>query len=376
MKKVWIEVLQSSDQSDLPTPGASEYGWQALFACQLDVLDHESWKELRWGFNAGVLFDEALERQKLFLESQHSFDTYLGLEYPEIRAIAFRYITTSEGMLVVLIGKVSAKTRELAELTANEYYHELKSTFPYDYSLSPATSKDEFDSMTGSDLLGETSEKMDVVQIRRCEMPIPVNRNLPYLQGLWQSSGRAHEQIWRSLNSSQNKIIVNTILRPTVLYDADLEMYANNLAEIANYQPGESNRKIFDAYRDWYDNFTVRRLTPWKKFYYLQVHVISDVNLNEHFLRSVGTTLTQNLQVQNSKVQTLNGYQIIKPPLKKRREWSLKVHTLNLTSWGSQLAHPRLSEIADLEEVFAVIRIPYSPPGDESHGFKYVSAKR
>lgn len=376
MENIWIEVLQSPDQSDIPTPGASGYPWQAMFACQIGILDHQSWTSLRWGFNAGVLFEEALDRQKLFLESQHSFDSNLGVEYPEIRAIAFRYITTSDGILVVLIGKVSAKTKEQVEIFANEYYHELKSTFPYDYSLSPVVSKNEFEEITGSELFTESDDKTDIVQVRRCEMPIPVDRNLPYLQGLWQSSGRAHEQIWRSLGSAQSKILVNIVLRPTILYDNDLEIYSGLFSEIANYQPGELSQKTFGLYKEWYENFTTRRLTPWKKYYYLQVHVVSSTSINENFLRTVGTSLTQNLQAQNAKTQALHGYQIIRPSFKRKMDWGTKIYNLNLTSWGSQLANPRLSELADLEEVYSVVRIPYSPPGSEDLGFKYIPVKR
>ena len=376
MENIWIEVLQSPDQSDIPTPGASGYPWQAMFACQIGILDHQSWTGLRWGFNAGVLFEEALDRQRLFLESQHSFDSNLGVEYPEIRAIAFRYITTSDGILVVLIGKVSAKTKEQVEISANEYYHELKSTFPYDYSLSPVVSKNEFDEITGSELFTESDDKTDIVQVRRCEMPIPVDRNLPYLQGLWQSSGRAHEQIWRSLGSAQSKILVNIVLRPTILYDNDLAIYSGLFSEITNYQPGEISQKTFALYKEWYENFTTRRLTPWKKYYYLQVHVVSNTSINENFLRNVGTTLTQNLQVQNAKTQTLHGYQIVRPSFKRKKDWGTKIYHLNLTSWGSQLANPRLSELADLEEVYSVVRIPYSPPGSEELGFKYTPVKR
>lgn len=377
MEDIWIEVLQSPDQSDIPTPGASSYTWQAMFACQVGVLDHQSWTSLRWGFNAGVLFDESLERQKLFLESQHSLDTEIGLEYPAIRAIAFRYINTDDGLLIALIGKVSAKTKEQVEKSARDYYGELKSTFPYDYSLSPAISRDEFLEITGAELLLGGGDQMDIVQIKRCEIPIPVNRNLPCLQGLWQSSGRAHEQIWRSLKAAPDKILVNVILRPTVLYDNDLEIYSNLASEVAKHRPDDDSQKKFTTYKEWYENFTKRRMTPWKKFFYLQFHIVSSANINENFIRSFGTTLTQNLQVQGPQTPALlHGYQAIRPPLRRKKEWGGKIQNLNLTSWGSQFPNPRLSEVADLEEVYSAVRFPYSPPGSESLGFKYLPIKR
>jgi hypothetical protein len=89
----------------MPIPGLSDYQWQALFACQVGVPNHQSWTNLKWGFNAGALFEEAMERQKLFLESQHSFDPDLRFESPGARTVAFRYINkNNEGLLITLVG--------------------------------------------------------------------------------------------------------------------------------------------------------------------------------------------------------------------------------------------------------------------------------
>jgi hypothetical protein len=199
---------------------------------------------------------------------------------------------------------------------------------------------------------------------------MPLNNHLPYLQGLWQSGGRAHEQIWRSVIAAQNKILVNVMLRPTILYDNELEIYSNLASEIANYQSVDNNPKIFNAYKEWCENYIKRRLTPWKKFFYLQFHVASTGDISEDFIRSIGTVLTQ-----NSAGQTLPGYQAVRPSLRKRKEWGEKVYNMNITSLGSQLLVPRLSEVADLEEVFSAIRIPYSPPESDLLGIKYLPTK-
>jgi len=368
MSKIWFEILQSPDQSDLPTPGSSDYQWQALFACQIGVLNHQNWTNLKWGFNAGALFEEAMERQKLFLESQHALDADVRFEIPNIRTLGLRYIShNSEGLSIALIGKVSAKTREQAETAADEYYRELKATFPYDYSLSPAISRDEFFGITGSEVLIRSSEQMDIVQVKRCETFMPLNRRLPCLQGLWQSSGRAHEQIWRSLSAGHNQILVNVMLRPTILYDEELEFYANLASEFENYQSVDNHKKLFNVYKEWCESYIKRRLTPWKKFFYLQFHIASVGEITEGFVRSMGTVLTQ-----NSSIQALPGYQVVRPPLNQKKEWGEKIYKMEITSLDSQLLNPRLSEVADLEEVFSAIRIPYSPPGGDLLGFKYL----
>lgn len=367
MSDIWIEILPESDQSDMPTPGSSAYKWQAMFACQVGVMRHQDWANLKWGFNAGALFDEAIERQKLFLESQHSLDDEMRVEDSRIRAIAFRYMNTSEGLLIALIGKVSAKTREEAELYANEFCSEILSTFPYDYSLSPAKSRDEFYRMTGSKLLLRNGQ-IDVVQIKRCEsLPSSLMKEFPYFQGLWQSGGRSHEQIWRSVSLAKDQLLVNIMLRPTILYEKEIQVYSNLSSEISKYHPADSEQKVFNAYREWYEGFIKRRLTPWKKFYYLQIHIVASNIISESLIRSIGTVLTQ-----SSPTLTQPGYQVMRPSSKKEKEWGERIFMMYLTSWGGQIPNPRLSDVADLDEVFSAVRFPYSPPGDE---IKYFSLK-
>jgi hypothetical protein len=371
MNNLWIEILSSPDQSDIVTPGSSAYKWQAMFACQVGVMTHQNWATLKWGFNAGALFDEANERQKLFLESRHSLDEEIRVEDPRIKSIAYRYMNTLDGLLVVIIGKVSGKTKEEAELLANDYCQEIISTFPYDYSLLPAATKEEFNRMTGADVLLGTGH-IEVIQIKRAEIiASSLAKEFPYFQGLWQSAVRSLEQIWRSINVARGRFIINIQLRPTILYEGELQIYSNLALEFSKYQPGEAEKKIFNSYKDWYDSYINRRLTPWKKFYYLQVHIASTNDIPDSLVRSIGTALTQ-----SSTTLSQPGYQVIRQPTQIReREWADKIYKLCLISWGGRIPNPRLSEVADLEEVFSVMRLPYNPPGENIPGFKYLGLK-
>jgi len=371
MNNLWIEILSSPDQSDIVTPGSSAYKWQAMFACQVGVMTHQNWATLKWGFNAGALFDEALERQKLFLESRHSLDEEIRVEDPRIKSIAYRYMNTLDGLLVVIIGKVSGKTKEEAELLANDYCQEIISTFPYDYSLLPATTKEEFNRMTGADVLLGTGH-IEVIQIKRAEIiASSLAKEFPYFQGVWQSAIRSLEQIWRSINAANDGFIVNIHLRPSILHEGELQVYSNLALEFSKYQPGEAEKKLFNAYKDWYDGFINRRLTPWKKFYYLQVHIASTNRIPEGLVRSIGTALTQSLTTLSQP-----GYQVMRPPTQiKESEWAEKIYKLCLISWGGRIPNPRLSEVADLEEVISVMRLPYNPPGENISGFKYLGLK-
>jgi hypothetical protein len=143
MTSPWLE-LENRQPLEVPAgPGYQDYIWQAQFACQVNVRSYHDWSRLKWGFNAAALFDEFIDRQKLFLESQYEVRHQLGSEAPNYRTLAFRFINLpGEGLLVAVLGKIHDKTREKARESALEYYNEVKSTFPYDYSLVPAQSRD------------------------------------------------------------------------------------------------------------------------------------------------------------------------------------------------------------------------------------------
>src|SRR5512141_2704933 len=92
MTTPWIALERYQDQDDIAGPGFPDYVWQARFACRVEVRSHQDWVKLKWGFNASELFDETLERQKLFLESQYAIKRELETENANHRTLALRYI--------------------------------------------------------------------------------------------------------------------------------------------------------------------------------------------------------------------------------------------------------------------------------------------
>jgi hypothetical protein len=358
MSAPWIELDQYQDQENLAGPGFSEYVWQALFACQVGIPPHKEWVKLKWGFNASALFDETLERQRLFLESQYAIRNELGMENPDQRTLAFRYVNRpGEGLLLAALGKIHARTQTDAMENALSFYRELKSTFPYDYTLAPALSRDEFLRISGRDILDDPGEQFDLAQIKRFEVPIHLNRNSPVLQGLWQSGPRAHEQIWRSLAASPYPLLLNASVRCAVLYEKEREKLLGSAEEISKMADDLLNGKTLSALKHWNETYIERRLAPWKKFFYLQIHLASTRKLDGNLFRIVGTSLTLSRDSQSPP-----GYQVVSPRLHEGQAWRKKLKNLDFVSSGSYLPIPRLAEVADLDEVFAVMRLPYSPP--------------
>jgi len=370
MDTPWIRVEQYQDDEDQAGPGFSEYIWQSLFACQVGIRSHQEWVKLRWGFNASVLFDEALERQKLFLESQYVSRDGVGTEHPAHRTLAFRYIhRPGEPLRLSVLGKIHARTKEEAIENAIAFCRELNSTFPYDYTLAPARSEDEFLQSSGWDILDNKGGLSDLAQIRRLEIPLLPDRRSPFLQGFWQSNARAHEQIWRSLAASPNPLLTNISIRSTILYPKELEKLSKSASDISEIEGTPLNKETLLAMKHWSQLYTERRLTPWKKFFYLQIHLASTCKIDENLFRIAGTSLT----LKSEKYPSL-GYQVVTPRPDKQLDWRKKLRNLDMISSISQLPVPRLAEVADVEEVFAALRLPYAPPEDGFPDVRFAAA--
>ncbi len=371
MTTPWIEI-EERQNLELPVgPGHADYKWQAQFACQVNVLSHQDWVKLKWGFNASALFDEMLERQRLFLESQYEVRHDIGFEPSDYRTIALRLINRpGEGLMVSVLGKIHARTQEEAVRCALSYYEELKSTFPYDYTLLPARSRPEFGQISGWDILDSSNNLVNMVQIKRLEMPIVPDRTAPFIQGLWRSGGRAHEPIWRSLASSSSPLLLNFLLRSTVLYEKDREKLLKCGEEIASIHGPHLNKQTLSARQQWNQKYVERRLAPWARFFYLQIHLVSQNRLSEALSRTVGTSLAL-----NGPGELVPGYQVASPTQNDTQIWLRKLRDLDLILSPSYLPVPRLSEVADADEVFAAIRFPYSPPEDGLPGVHYITTQ-
>jgi hypothetical protein len=358
MTTPWFEI-ENRQPLDVPAgPGYQDYIWQAQFACQVNVLPYHDWFKLKWGFNAATLFEEFGERQKLFLESQYDVRHQLGSEAPNFRTLAFRYINLpGEGLLVAILGKIHGKTEEKARESALAYYNEVKSTFPYDYTLVPAESSQDFKRISGWNILDGNEAQLAFAQIKRLEIPLSPVRNTPFLQGIWRSGSRAHEQVWRFLASYPDPVLLNTSLRCTVLYEKEREKLLKFAEAISSIHDQPLNQQTLSAMQHWNRKHVERRLIPWTKLFYLQVHLASPCKLSEDLLRSIGTSLTL-----HSGGEALPGYQAILPNQSQTRDWQKRLKNLDTIFSDSYVPVSRLSEVADLEEVFAVMRLPYSPP--------------
>jgi hypothetical protein len=355
----WIEVKRATQgiRYQQEDPGKHQkYPWQAIFACQIGIRPYKERERFKWGFSAAFLLEEAIERQKLFVESQLSSNPID--EHTEQRTLALRCISVpNSGLRLGLVAKTLAASQEKAQASAQNYFKELESVFPYDYLFHPAKTLEEFDLLTGRELLKLCNHPDSIAQIRRFESPLRTSKGILRLIGLWQTSIRSDEQIWRALANSPREILLNMSIRPTILFEGERRALLAMKQSARLSQDEGSDEPYLQNYEAWIDQFISRHLSPWNRYFYLQIHLASPQGINQYVFRSIGSAITRVNADKSSP-----GFQVVHPvDPKNALEWCNYLDCLEMIHTNDSLLLPRLSELASLDEVQAVFRLPYPP---------------
>lgn len=329
----------------LSDPIQTQDSWQVTFAFQVFHLPAGEWQKKRWGFSPAFLLEEALDRQRLFIESQAvNEETFLKGDEPR-RTLSLRGINLAGiGLQMALLGKVDSPNKTQAQEEARNYARGIFSIFPHDFLLHPAESQEEHDRLFGTSFF---AKKPSPALIQRANAFIPLQRGYHRVASLWQSSVRANEQIWRALANMQQTTAFNIIAQPSILYKEEKE-FLSKLQKEGNAEKG--SEEIFPY--TWVDNYVKRRLAAWKIFFLLQVHVLAEGATDNNLLRSIGSALTQ-----GTNDMPLPGFQTIHPgSTEEKTEWCKRIYDLDFVP--SRL---RIDDIADIDEVLSVFRFPYRP---------------
>jgi hypothetical protein len=355
----WIDVKRSSPelgyQRDLSSV-EQKFSWQAMFACQIGIRPFEERLKLKWGFSPAFLLEEALDRQKLFVESQLSNNPIDG--QIEGRTLSLRCVCIpNKGLQLGLIAKVLAETQEQAHTVAQNYWRELASIFPYDYTIQPAIRVEEFQQLTGKELLNKCNGQNSIAQIRRFESPVRTTKGIFRILGLWHTEMRSDEQIWRALAGYQHELLLNITIRPTILYEGERRALLKMKQSAETPDNSQVNEPYLQHYEAWIASFIDRHTSPWNRYFYLQVHLASPVAIDEYIFRNIGSTITR----ENPDVPS-PGYQVIYPLDKgNAAEWCKHLNYLDIIQTNNSFLLPRLSELASSEEAHAVFRLPFPP---------------
>jgi hypothetical protein len=362
MEMPWVELIAAQNEQAYGGQFTGEYPWHAMFACQVCVRPFQERLTFRWGFNNEALLMEALDRQKLFIESQYAINYQYRIELPERPTLALRCINIPhEGLIVSLIGKVCDKSPREAKSVAYEYYRQIYSLIPYDHAVYPATTQEEFQHLTGWDILCSKGTPANIARIKRYETPLPAPNNTESVLGVWQSSLRSNEQIWRALAVLPFPALINVSLRPTILYEQERHQLLKLKNKLTKVEEEHGGPKSGIRHKSWIEPFINRRLSSWGKFFYMQIHLVTDGDntIDDYLCRTIGAAITRDMNDQ-----PLPGFETDNPPDDAQAAtWKKMLSEMEIIQSGSEFYIPRLHDIADLDEAFAVFRFPYPPEG-------------
>jgi|GEM_PF-881535 len=361
----WIEVGRGANSGPLTfTPQAEKQaeGHYAIFAAQIHPKPFDQRLTWKWGFNAAVLLDEALDRQRLFIEAQHPADIQSRREPASGRALALRCLHEpgSSTVELVLLARVWASNLELVQAAAFEYWDELQAIFPYDYTIQPITSPSEFERLSGKKMLHQPGAATPTLaEVRRYEALLADGQASAFVFGKWQPSNFGNEQIWRALANCPMPVFLNVYLRPTILLDEELLAIAEMKQTLAGFE--QSRLPILTREAGWATQIYQERLLDLRYPFLLQVHLVAAGELPEYLLRAVGSALTH---PGNGK-STPPGYRILRPTRRTDLPGNLQsLLRLEPLCLNPDLPDPRFTRLrfmADTLETSAVFRLPYPP---------------
>lgn len=360
----WIELIPPGRAAGGSQPAGKQPAyWRAQAALQVWPRPFAEREAHKWGWNAGALLDEALDRQRLFLAELHPRGLQ-ALADPGgfSRSVCLRCTRRpgESGLSLAVLGAVSAPDEMTARRLAQLFAGELAALLPYDYGMAPATTAEEFQRAAGWDVLVDAAHPGGISEIGREESALPTAEGRLPVLGQWQWSRFGNEQIWRALAASPAPLVWSVVLQPTLAAELELKQWgrlqalarqAAQAAEQAGAAPVvlEAERAL-ELYRVHRQGMS----SP----YLLQVHLASPQVVPDFVERAVGSALTFT-EGANGVGTTYSLYRSSDPGcLEMWRSGLLRLEPAPLLP-GNGSGYQRLRLLASLREASAVFRLPF-----------------
>lgn len=365
----WIEISRGSFPGpiSLNTPLNSQPEFcYAIFAAQIFPKPFEERLKWKWGFNAAVLLEEAIDRQRLFIESQHPANILTQSEPSNCQTLALRCLRNPDhsNLDLLLLGKVWARDAEAARVSASYFWNELQALFPYDFTIQPIASQADFFQLSGQQLVNEVlaskpGAHRSLAEVRRFESLLADGTTTAFVFGKWQPSSLGNEQVWRALVTCPIPIMLNITLRPTILLDEELLALADMKQTIAGF--AQSKLVMLNRDVEWATKVYQDRLVDLRYPFLLQVHLIALGDIPDYVLRAVGSAFTH----PSGGKSTPPGYQVVQPATPEHIDNYLhdllQLEPIQLNNNLSDPRFIRLRFMADPLETSALFRFPFPP---------------
>ena len=354
--------------------------WHVLFAYRVKLRPFDEIIKRKWGFNLGVLMEEAHDRQRLFVATQHFAGERFQDEHRRTLSLRCRSEPGGRRLQLSLLGKVCGPDPDTAARSALEYARELKSIFPYEYQLSPATTPEEFQACSGQDLLLRCTHPGTLVEIERFETEIGPGPDRCYLPGAWGNSARSNEQIWRALAGAGQAVLFSVMLRPEPLQEQNLAVLLQitqdlqkSLAQPAAALPhGGGTGQLAAAgaaiNRQEYLRYAARQYgrlaAALRRPYLVQVHLAAPDGLPKYLLRAVGAALTYTEKPEQEGA-LVPGFQVSSAQIPAvAQEWIGRLQSLEPNPGAGSGIDPRFQSVrrlVDLQDACFLFRWPLPP---------------
>jgi len=344
---------------------SGKHDWHhAIFAARLSLKPFAQISNFKWGFSDESLLLGAIERQNLFIESQHPHDDTAVSEPADRRSLALRCIRNPKTttLQLTLLAKVSSKHSDKVVALALEYWQEIKSIFPYDYILDPAVNRDEFLDMTGHEFLD--SSKMSITELSRFEGLLAHNKAMLYLLSKWNGTATSNEQVWRAMSGSNQPLMLNITLQPTTLFDYET-LAIDELIITAKSILDDDPLPFVKREVEWVLEEYPDHLNQLRYPFLSQVLLVGQGKIPSYIARVIGTSIVQN-----------NKDNLTKPLYQVSKEYnndSLTAHALaHSLRWLEPRIVPSLTDkrldrfcyLANSLEARTLFRLPFPPKGN------------
>lgn len=338
--------------------------WRAQVALRVWPRPFPEREAHKWGWNAGALLDEALDRQRLFLSGLHPRGLHaLNTPGAYTRSLCLRCTArpADASLSLSVLGAVSAEDETSARRLALDLAGELAALLPYDYGRALASTPEQFRRAAGWDVLADCAHPGGISEIGREESALPAPDGRLPLLGQWQWSRFANEAIWRSLSASPAPLLWSVYLQPTLAAETELKQWAR-LQELARQAAAQADGagaeaplvmeadRLLELYRAHRQGLS----SP----YLLQVHLASPQIVPEFVERAVGGALT----FTEGASAPPPGYSLYRSSdpacLEAWRRGLLRLEPALLLP-GNGNGYQRLRLLAGLREASAVFRLPF-----------------
>lgn len=364
-RAIWVET-SSFDASEGAEPDLfprlqQRILWRGVFACQVYFRPFEELDRFRHGFNLDTLLNEALDRLRLFIETQHFpgqvDDAYIP--YSQRRALALRCVNCAEPgrLTLVVMGRVYGAGEEEACENGRRACREICSIFPYDYQVVPIETGAEFERLTGAQVIRSLKDPAQAAGIERFEGFMDTGYERAYISGAWSNSLAGNEQIWRTLGGIEAPTVYNVTLQPVIVHPDELAAM-QNLGDFLSQNTPQIKAALIRQVNELALQRCSALLKNGRRAYLGQTRLMSAAPLAEYAPRAIGFGLTRQPEAQPAAP----GFQVSRPNSPDElNHW--KRQALALTPIPNEDMLERRfvwrSELMLLEEATALFRPPY-----------------